>query len=104
MTVVATDNGMPEPFNATVNVIVTVVSPDNFFNPVLNQTVYTATVDENRAPGEVIISFTVDDDDEPGPAAEIGQLLFFGSDTQFFVAEITGPNTGQIRTKYVIAT
>ena len=101
VTVVATDNGMPEPFNTTVDVVVTVVMPDNHFNPVLNQTSYTATVDENRPPGDVIISFTVEDNDEPGPAAEIGQLVFLGGDAQFFVAEITGPNSGQIRTKYV---
>ena len=78
---------------------ITVVSPDNFYNPILNQTSYTATVDENSTPGDVIISFRVFDSDEAGPAAQIGQLHFIGSDTQFFVAEITGPNTGQIRTK-----
>lgn len=90
---------MPEPLNDTATVTVTVVSPDNFYNPRLDQDSYTATVNENSLPGDVVISFTVDDDDEPGPAAEIGELLFIGSDTQFFIAEITGPHTGQIRTK-----
>lgn len=99
VTVVATDNGRPQSLNATVNVTISVVSPDNYFNPILNQTSYTATINENRSPGDVIVSFTVFDSDEPGPAAEIGQLLFIGSDTQYFVGEVTGPNTGRIRTK-----
>ena len=99
ITVVATDNGRPEPFNASVEVTITVESPDNFYTPILNQTSYTATVSENRPPGDVVVSFTVDDSDEEGPASQIGQLFLIGSDAQFFVAEITGPHTGQIRTK-----
>lgn len=74
------------------------VSPDNFYNPILNQTSYTGAVDENSLPGIVVVWFTVFDSDE-GPASQIGQLHFIGSDTQYFVAEITGPNTGLIRTK-----
>ncbi len=99
ITVVATDNGMPEPLNATVDVTITVVSPDNFYNPILNQTRYTATLNENQLPGNVIVWFTVFDSDQDGPASEIGQLFLIGSDAQFFIAEITGTNTGQIRTK-----
>ena len=99
ITVVATDDGMPEPMNATVDVTITVVSPDNFYNPILNQTRYTATVNENQPPGNVIVSFMVFDSDPQGPASEIGQLFLIGSDARFFIAEITGTNTGQIRTK-----
>ena len=99
ITVVATDNGMPEPLNATVDVMITVVSPDNFYNPILNQTRYSATVNENQLPGDIIVSFLVFDSDQQGPASRIGQLFLIGSDAQFFIAEITGDNTGQIRTK-----
>ena len=99
ITAVATDNGMPEPLNTTVDVTIAVVSPDNFYNPILNQTSYAATVNENQLPGDVIVWFTVFDSDQQGPASRIGQLFLIGSDAQFFVAEITGTNRGQIRTK-----
>ena len=97
--IVATDNGMPEPLNTTADVTIAVVSPDNFHNPVLNQTSYSATVNENRPPGDVIVEFTVFDSDQTGPASQIGQLYLISSDAQFFRAEITGPNTGRIITK-----
>ena len=99
ITIVATDNGMPEPLNTTVDVTITVESPDNFYNPILNQTSYVATVDENRSPGDVIVWFTVFDSDQQGPASQIGQLFLIGSNAQFFIAEITGSNNGRIRTK-----
>ena len=97
--VVAMDNGMPESLDAAVDVTITVVSPDNFYNPILNQTRYTATVDENRLPGDDIVWFTVFDSDQQGPASEIGRLFLIGSDAQFFIANITGTDTGLIRTK-----
>ena len=90
---------MPEPLNATADVTITVVSPDNFYNPILNQSRYAVTINENQLPGDVIVWFTVFDSDQVGPASEIGQLFLIGSDAQFFIAEITGTNTGQIRTK-----
>ena len=96
---VATDNGSPQNFNSTVEVIITVLSPDNQFSPVLNAPSYTGEVDENRAPGDVIVSFTVTDGDQFGPASQIGRLDLLGGDADLFVAEITGSNSGVIRTK-----
>ena len=38
--VVATDNGSPETRNASEEVTIVIFSPDNHFNPVLNQEEY----------------------------------------------------------------
>ena len=98
ITVVATDSGRPEPFNSTA--VVTIISnpPDNFFSPELDQDSYTASLRENSAAGTVVLDFTVTDGDE-GPASEIGTATIFGADAAFFTVMVTGPNSGQIRSK-----
>ncbi len=98
-TVVATDNGQPEPFNATAQVTIMVFSPENFFDPVLDQTAYNVTLDENRAAGSVVLAFTVTDADRSGPAAEVGTATILGSDAQFFSVNVTSPNSGIITSK-----
>lgn len=42
--VVATDNGLPETKNATEEVTIIIFSPDNHFNPVLDEEDYTVGV------------------------------------------------------------
>lgn len=95
---VATDNGQPENFNSTASLILIVFPPDNFFSPVLDETTYRGSVDENSAPGVVVVSFTMTDGDQFGPAAELNRVILSGSDDGLFEAEITGTNTGVIRT------
>ena len=97
-TVVATDNGQPETRNSTVEVVIIVFSPDNHFNPVLTQASYVGSVRENDPAPVTVVSFTVTDEDEVGPASEIGSVTLQGSDAQFFEALKTGPNSGEIRT------
>lgn len=98
-TVVATDNGQPETHNSTVEVTIIVFSPDNHFNPVLNQTSYVGSVPENDPAPVTVVWFTITDEDEVGPASEIGSLTLQGSDAQFFEALKTGPYSGEIRTR-----
>ena len=98
-TVVATDNGQPETRNSTVDVTIVVFSPDNHFNPVLNQTSYMGSVPENAPAPVTVVWFTITDEDEVGPASEIGSLTLQGSDAQFFEALRTGPYSGEIRTR-----
>ena len=98
ITVVATDNGQPKNFNSTTSLVIIVFPPDNFFSPVLDETTYQGTVDENTASGVVVVSFTMTDGDQFGPASELNRVILSGSDNSFFEAEITGTNTGVIRT------
>ena len=99
VTVVATDNGLPENFNATATITVFVYSPDNFFSPVFDQPSYSGVVDEDTPAGFDAVSFTVTDGDQVGPAAEIGRIILSGVDAELFETEITGPNSGTISTK-----
>ena len=98
-TVVATDNGRPETRNNTADVTIVVFSPDNHFNPTLDQTSYTGQVTENDPAPVTVVRFTVTDEDRVGPASEISSLTLQGSDARFFVAVQTGTNSGEIRTK-----
>lgn len=98
-TIVATDNGEPDPFSSMVAGTVMVVSPDNFFNPVLNQPVYNVTLMENAPINSSVLNFTMTDMDAPGLAAEIGMATIFGPDANFFTVTVTGPNSGEITTK-----
>ena len=98
--VTAQDNGNPEPFFSSVTVIIMVFSPDNFFSPELDQTTYRVTIDENERAGSSILRFTMSDRDQPGPSSEIGEASIFGDDARFFTVRITGPNTGEILSKY----
>lgn len=95
---VATDNGQPETRNSTVEVMIVVFSPDNHFNPVFTRTSYVGSVPENDPAPVTVVRFTVTDEDEVGPASEIGSVTLQGSDARFFEAVKTGPNSGEIRT------
>ena len=55
-------------------------------------------MNENVPAGEVALMFTMTDGDQVGPAAQLNRVILAGSDTEFFKAEITGPNSGIIRT------
>ncbi len=103
-TVIASDNGKPESFNSTAEVTLVVFSPDNHFNPVLNQTIYEATVDENDGdPGpqeQVVVYFSVSDEDLVGPASQIGEIELIGVDAVYFTVEQIGTtNSGVVKTK-----
>jgi len=98
-TVAAEDNGHPETFVATAEVTITVVSPDNFFNPELDQMNYVATLDENEPSNTTVLRFTVTDDDTVGPASEIGVATITGIGSELFTVVKTGPNSGEIRSK-----
>ncbi len=75
-----------------------VVSPDNFFNPVLNEAVYNVSIPENSVSGSSVLNFTMTDMDTPGPSSQIGRVTIFGTDTVSFTATVTGPNSGEITT------
>ena len=98
LTVVATDNGQPEPFNNTATVLIEVFSPDNFFEPVLDRVAYTGSVEENAATNFTVVSFTVSDGDLIGPASQIGAAQLIGTDAALFNVFVTGPNSGVIVT------
>ncbi len=103
-TVVAMDNGYPESNNATVMVTIEVFTPDNHFNPVLNQTTYEASVDENdqdSTPGEqVVLYFSATDEDRTGsPANRLREAELIGVDAIYFTVELTGSNSGVVKTK-----
>jgi len=83
-----------------VNGTVMVVSPDNFFNPVLDQDVYNISFPENSPILSSVLNFTVTDMDSTGPASEIGEATLFGADGLFAVS-VTGPNSGEISNKLV---
>ena len=93
-----TDNGVPSPRNGTAIVNITVSPQDNFVTPVLDQSTYAATVREGSGIGTPVLQFTVTDSDN-GPASEIGEIIILGVDAQFFTAERTGPQSGEIRSK-----
>ena len=95
----ATDNGSPETRNTSVSAIITILSPDNHFNPELDQSSYSGDIDEGVPAGAIVVNFTVIDEDPAPDAAGIGALMLLGSDSQYFTAEMTGTNTGVLRTK-----
>jgi hypothetical protein len=97
-TVTAIDNGIPFPLNGTAIVNITVTPQDNFVTPILDQTDYIATLDENSPVGSPVLQFTITDTDI-GSASEIGQIIILGDDSQFFTTEQTGPKSGVIRSK-----
>ena len=76
-----------------------IFSPDNFFQPVLDQRAYNVTLDENSEAGTSVLTFTVTDADRVGPASEIGSATILGTDSQFFTVDITSPNSGVITSK-----
>ena len=100
LTVIATDNGQPDHFNTTAQVTVVVFSPDNHFNPELDQSSYDATVVEGNATEQVVVMFTVTDLDRIGPASELSAVELLGDGRELFNAEIIpGTNTGRVTTR-----
>ena len=99
--VTATDNGFPQAMNSSVRVTLSVFSPDNHFSPMLDQTTYKGSVDENTASEAIVLNFTVLDADPVQRASEIGNLVLFGDDSTYFSAQKTGPHTGVLLTKWV---
>lgn len=97
--VTATDNGSPQTMSTSVPVTLTVSSPDNHFSPMLDQTAYAVSVDENTQPPTIILNFTVTDADPVQRASEIGNLVLFGGDSIYFNAEKTGPHAGALVTR-----
>ena len=96
LTVVATDSGKPVPFSTSVNVTILVIQPNNFFNPLLNQSVYAASIDEGNVIGAVLFGFLVADDDTPGPASQVKTAFLYGGDAQYFAVNLTGTNSGVV--------
>ena len=81
--------------NSTAEVTIMLFSPDNFFNPELNERAYIATLDENSAAGSTVLIFSVTDADL-GPASELGSATILGSDAEFFRVNVTSSDTGII--------
>ena len=102
LTIVATDNGLPENMNTTATLTITVIPPDNFYNPVLDQQLYTATIEENSDIGTSILTIVATDDDSPGPASKIEKFVLLGDDAHLFYIENLMNNTGILRSKYDI--
>lgn len=102
LTVVATDSGKPEPFSTLTNVTIVAIQPNNFFNPMLNQTAYTASIEKGNAVGAVVLAFSVSDADTPGPASQVMSVTLLGADAQYFTCNLTGTNTGVVIATYVI--
>ena len=100
--VTATDNGFPQAMSTSVPVTLSVFSPDNHFSPMLDQTTYTGSVNENIDPGFIVLNFTVTDADPVPRASEIGELVLFGDDSVSFSAQQTGPHTGVILTRWMM--
>ena len=98
---VATDNGSPEPFSTSAEVVVMLFPSNNNFNPVLNQRSYDVSLDENSPSGSVVLTFNITDADRSGPAAELGRAIILNDDAQFFNVTITSTTTGEITSKYV---
>ena len=90
------------PSSTPVNVTITVIKPNNFFNPILNQTVYRASIEEGNQIGAVLFGFSVTDADAPGPASQVKSATLFGGDAQYFSVNLTGSNSGVVIAKYVI--
>ena len=99
LTVVATDNGLPENKNTTATLTIIVFPPDNFYNPVLDQQEYTGTIDENSNIGASILTIVATDDDSPGPASRIKTFVLLGDDAHLFYIENLMNNTGILRSK-----
>ena len=59
------------------------------------------SVDENRAAGDEVVSFTVTDGDRSVMASQLEEIELIGADSDFFIAEITSSSSGRILTKYV---
>ena len=49
----------------------------------------------------VVVNFTITDGDRSVMASQLGDVGLVGTDARYFTAEITGPASGQILTKYV---
>lgn len=58
-------------------------------------------MEENRAAGDEVVSFTVSDGDLSVMASQLAEVVLVGTDSDFFTANITSPNTGKIYTKFV---
>lgn len=73
--------------------------PENFFNPVLGQTRYTGTVDENSPPGTYVLTFTATDGDTMGPASMLTFYIEGANSGDFTVQNFDDNNTAILRTK-----
>ena len=56
---------------------------------------------ENKATGEVVVTFSITDGDPIAAASELGDVQLIGVDGESFTAEITGTTTGRILTRLV---
>lgn len=99
--VTATDNGFPQAMSTSVQVSLSVFSPDNHFSPMLDQATYKGSVNENIEPEAIVLNFTVIDADPVPRASEIGKLVLFGDDSAYFSAQKTGPHTGVLLTRWI---
>lgn len=98
--VIAADNGSPFTNNSTATVNIIVFSPDNNYEPVLDQGSYTGSILENTPAGAILITINVTDKDKPGSDNIIGNFSLTGNDAAYFYIEKFG-DYGILRTKYV---
>lgn len=84
--------------NSTASVNITVNSPDNHFNPQLDQLTYTGNLDENSVTGTTILTFSATDADVMGPASDVNFYLG-GTNSNFFYIENFDNNTALLRAK-----
>ena len=96
----ATDNGSPSNKSAQATVVITLISSNNDYSPVLDKGNYVGTIDENSPAGTSILEMVVTDDDVPGSKDTVKNFTLSGADSIYFYVEKFG-YYGILRSRYV---
>ena len=85
ITVTAEDNGVDMRRSSTALVILLLVDNTNRHSPVLDMEEYNVNVPEDTNPGDIILTVTATDGDDPAsPAGQIANFTITGLDSVYF--------------------
>ena len=104
ITVTAEDNGIDMRRSSTALVTLLLVDNTNRHSPVLDMDEYNVNVPENTNPGDIILTVTATDGDDPAsPAGQIANFTITGLDSVYFriVQNATNNFIANVILKYV---
>ena len=99
ITVTAEDNGFDMTRSSTSLVTLLLVDNTNRHSPMLDMEEYIVNVPEDISPGDVILTVTASDGDDPAsPAGQIANFTITGLDSSYFriVQDVTNNFIGHV--------
>ena len=101
-TVIAEDNGFDMRRSSTSQITLLLVDNTNHHSPTLDMDEYVVNIPENTSPGDIILTVTASDGDDPNsPAGQIANFILTGSDSIYYrvMQDVTNSFIGHIMLK-----